>query len=358
MPELQLSGISKSYRDLSVIKNLNLSVSKGEFVSLLGPSGCGKSTTLSMIAGLSEPTEGEIRFRDNVVVSVSKKAFIEPEHRDFGVVFQSYALWPHMTVEQNLAFPLKVRKMPAAERRKRIQETLELVGLAGFDARYPGQLSGGQQQRVGLARALVYRPSLLLLDEPLSNLDALLREQARVWLKEIQLRLGMTTIYVTHDQTEALALSDRIVVMNGGNVEQNGTPEEIYDTPETKFVAEFVGSANFVPATVDRLVDDRISVKLRDGTECLVRARKPLSPGQKIVLSIRPEKLSLTPYDGANGLSVQLQQSIYVGERHEYQCSGPGAAARAYGLSKRNPGPLTLYFDQDAANVFKDTGPK
>ncbi len=353
MAELTLSGITKSFGEVSVIKGLDLSIKRGEFVSLLGASGCGKSTTLSMIAGLEAPTSGKILFQDKVIASPADRIFLEPENRHFGVVFQSYALWPHMTVEQNLAFPLKIRRIAAAEQRKRIGETLNLVGLTGLEKRYPGQLSGGQQQRVGLARALVYRPQLLLLDEPLSNLDALLREQARVWLKDIQLRLGMTTIYVTHDQTEALSLSDRIVVMKNGVIEQVGSPSDIYERPATPFVAEFVGSSNFLTGIVVGEGGKEIQIGLAGGQVAIVSTEGKFSVGQSIRLAVRPERLKPDQAQSpSNRLTVNLRRNVYVGERFSYECELEGQIVQAFGERPLPEGPAQLYFAPTSATVF------
>lgn len=353
MAELVLSGITKNYGDVSVIKGIDLSIKKGEFVSLLGSSGCGKSTTLSMIAGLEAPTTGEVTFQGHTLASAEKRIFVEPEYRNFGVVFQSYALWPHMTVEQNLAFPLRIRKVPRQEQRKRVQETLDLVGLTGFEQRYPGQLSGGQQQRVGLARALVYRPQLLLLDEPLSNLDALLREQARIWLKDIQLRLGITTIYVTHDQTEALSLSDRIVVMKDGLIDQVGTPDEIYDTPATPFVAQFVGSANFLPAIVVSSTDHDVQLRLPGEQAVNVKTSERYSEGQSIRLAVRPERLRLgNADDRSNSIRVNLKRNIYLGDRFTYECDLDGHSVQAFGETRHQEGPAELFFTPASARIF------
>ncbi|WP_412065863.1 ABC transporter ATP-binding protein [Rhizobium sp. SYY.PMSO] len=355
MAELTLSGITKNYGDVDVIKGLDLSIKRGEFISLLGSSGCGKSTTLAMIAGLEAPTSGKIFFQDKVLASPTDGIFIEPENRQFGVVFQSYALWPHMTVEQNLAFPLKIRRIPTDEQRKRIKETLALVGLDGLEKRYPGQLSGGQQQRVGLARALVYRPQLLLLDEPLSNLDALLREQARVWLKDIQLRLGMTTIYVTHDQTEALSLSDRIVVMKNGLIEQVGSPADIYERPATPFVAEFVGSSNFLPATVIGSHEKEIRIVLPGEQVATVSSARQFADGEKVKLALRPERLKPDQAQNqTNILKVHLRRNVYVGERFSYECELEGQVLQAFGERPLPAGPVELYFAPSSASIFAD----
>lgn len=353
MAELNLIGVTKNYGQANIIKGIDLSIKRGEFVSLLGSSGCGKSTTLSMIAGLEAPTTGKITFQDKVLASPSDGILIEPENRQFGVVFQSYALWPHMTVEQNLAFPLKIRKIDTREQSKRIKDTLELVGLTGLEKRYPGQLSGGQQQRVGLARALVYRPQLLLLDEPLSNLDALLREQARIWLKDIQLRLGITTIYVTHDQTEALSLSDRIVVMKDGLIEQVGSPADIYEQPTTPFVAEFVGSSNFLQATVVNAREREIQVLLPGGQAATILTSNQFAQGQSIKLALRPERLTSDKgHNRTNALKVNLRRNVYVGERFSYECELEGQTVQAFGEQPLPEGPAELYFAPSAGTIF------
>ena len=240
MAFLELDGLGKRFGSHVAVDHLSLQVEKGEFVSLLGPSGCGKTTTLQMIAGFVEPSAGAIRLEGRDLLAV------KPARRGLGIVFQSYALFPHMTVAENVSFGLEMQKVSAAERATRVAETLQLVGLGAFAARFPRQLSGGQQQRVALARALVIRPQILLLDEPLSNLDAKLREEMQIELRQIQRTVGTTTILVTHDQAEAMALSDRIVVMNQGRVEQVGPPHEVYERPASAFVAGFLGKTNLV----------------------------------------------------------------------------------------------------------------
>ena len=246
MSHLALEKLSKRYGEHFAVDGITLSIAQGEFVSLLGPSGCGKTTTLQMIAGFVEPTSGAIRLGDRDLLAV------KPAKRGLGIVFQSYALFPHMTVAENVAFGLEMQGVAAAERTRRVGETLELVGLAAFTGRFPRQPSGGQQQRVALARALVIQPQILLLDEPLSNLDAKLREEMQIELRQIQRTVGTTTILVTHDQAEAMALSDRLVVMNHGRAEQIGPPHEAYERPATPFVASFLGSTNLVNGTTVR----------------------------------------------------------------------------------------------------------
>src|SRR5436305_7181927 len=246
MSFLVLQSVTKRFGDAAAVDGLSLTVEKGEFVSLLGPSGCGKTTTLQMIAGFVEPTSGAVRLEGRDLLAM------KPSRRGLGIVFQSYALFPHMTVAENVAFGLEMQGVAAAERVRRVGETLELVGLTAFTGRYPRQLSGGQQQRVALARALVIRPQILLLDEPLSNLDAKLREEMQIELRQIQRTVGTTTILVPHDQGEAMALSDRIVVMNHGRAEQIGPPHEAYERPATPFVASFLGKTNLVDGTTVR----------------------------------------------------------------------------------------------------------
>lgn len=248
--DIELDAVSKSYGDTFVVKDVSLAIPRGEFVSILGPSGCGKTTTLNMIAGFIEPTSGAIRIRG------ADQAGIPPERRNIGLVFQNYALFPHMTVAENVGFGLRMQGCPRMKIEEGVARALKSVRLAGYEARYPKELSGGQQQRTALARAIAPQPSVLLLDEPLSNLDLKLREAMRIELKEIQQQLGMTFVYVTHDQEEAMAMSDRIIVMSGGAVAQEGAPAEIYRNPRTSFVADFIGKSNLVPVShVERNAD-------------------------------------------------------------------------------------------------------
>jgi iron(III) transport system ATP-binding protein len=324
MPDVIVSDLRKQFGDVAVLKGVSVTIKDGEFFTLLGPSGCGKSTTLNCIAGLEQPTSGRIAVADETFVDTQQKVFLPPEARNLGMVFQSYALWPHMTIRDNLAMPLKIRKLGKEERATRIHEALDKVGLAHLGDRYPHQLSGGQQQRVALARALVYSPKVLLLDEPLSNLDAKLREQARAWLKRLQADLGITTVYVTHDQDEALALSDRIAVMSEGEMVQIGTPHEIYEAPATAAVAAFVGRCNFLRGAVTGTASGQVDVRLdASGDTVSVRSDQTVEVGQQVTIAVRPERLEVLPADqpvpaGSSTVDAAVLTSSYVGSRYEY----------------------------------------
>lgn len=353
MTELVLSNVSRRYGATLAIDSLNLTVSEGEFLTLLGPSGCGKSTTLASIAGLDQPTGGRITFGDRVLVDAATGTYLPPEARGFGVVFQSYALWPHMTVENNVAMSLKLRKVPAAERNKRVAEALELVELGGFAKRYPGELSGGQQQRVALARAIVFRPPLLLLDEPLSNLDAQLRQQARVWLKDIQQELGLTTIYVTHDQDEALSMSDRIVVMRGGKVVQLGSPKAIYGEPQHPFAASFIGNANLLEVTGNAVSEPGpCTVTLDDGQPIHGRAAVGGLASGRQLLAVRPHQIRHEPCADASEIAVEFGTESYLGSHFEQDVHVAGITIR---LSLEEPQPRgagRIWIHQNNAVVF------
>ena len=306
MAFLELAGIQKMFGDVAAVLDFNLATEKGEFVSFLGPSGCGKTTTLRMIAGLEKPTAGTI------LVDGTDITYTSPNQRNIGMVFQSYALFPNMTVAGNIGFGLKVRKRPKADIDRRVGELLELIHLEGRGDRYPWQLSGGQQQRIALARALAIEPQVLLLDEPLSALDAKIRIVLRKEIRSIQRQLGITTVYVTHDQEEALSLSDRVVVMSEGRIEQIGTPSEIYNFPSTAFVASFVGTLNLVNAGVIDAAAGRLSI---DGQE--VRTSKAVTDAgsdDRVTLAVRPEGISLGDGEaGSNRLRGSVEDINFLG---------------------------------------------
>ncbi|MDR7520293.1 MAG: ABC transporter ATP-binding protein [Armatimonadota bacterium] len=304
--EVRLQRLRKRFGGSVAVDDLSLDIRRGEFFTLLGPSGCGKTTTLRMIAGLLQPEAGEILFDGQPVTGVP------PWRRNIGMVFQNYALWPHMTVFDNVAFGLVERRVPRGEIARKVEDTLRLVGLEGFGGRLPSQLSGGQQQRVALARAIVVEPSLLLLDEPLSNLDARLRVQMRNELVKLQRQLGITTIYVTHDQEEALMLSTRIAVMHRGRLVQLGTPQEVYERPADAFVADFLGGANFLSGSVRQTADDEIVVALQTGLAVrATAARNPrVRPGDHVTVCLRPESLELTEPSAAQGSANILEGTL------------------------------------------------
>ncbi|BDA86582.1 ABC transporter ATP-binding protein [Aureimonas sp. SA4125] len=353
MADLVLDHLTIQYGDVTAVKDVSITVPSGEFLTLLGPSGCGKSTTLFSIAGLNKATSGTIRIGDNVLFDGAKGISVAPEHRDIGLVFQSYALWPHMSVADNLAFPLKLRKMGKAEREERIRDALTLVEMLPYAERFPFELSGGQQQRVALARALVYRPSLLLLDEPLSNLDAKLRERARVWLRELQERLKVTTIYVTHDQSEALAVSDRIAVMSMGHLRQLGRPKEIYNTPADAFVADFIGSSNFLAGKLagpERL-DGRTNVELADGSRISTLPGRAAADGT-LVVAVRPERLEIVSGPQDNAIPATIENGTYLGSIYQYEVAGAGSHFRIQTAEEIAPGKAYIRIPPEAATIF------
>ncbi|KUH32998.1 spermidine/putrescine ABC transporter ATP-binding protein [Thermococcus celericrescens] len=304
MVDVKLENIVKTFGETVALKGIDLHIKAGELFTLLGPSGCGKSTTLRIIAGLDFPDSGTIHFGDDEVT------YLPSSKRGAVLVFQNYALWPHMTVFDNVAYGLKLKKLPKDEIKKKVEWALELVKLEGFADRYPTQLSGGQQQRVAIARALVVEPKVLLLDEPLSNLDAKLRLEMRSEIRRIQRELGITVIYVTHDQEEAMAISDRIAVMNVGTVEQVGTPKEIYETPRTEFVASFMGKTNVIPAKVVERNGDRVSVEFEgirlDGLHYTDKS-------DDVVIVIRPERIKLKPVENAVSFTGTVDLIEYYG---------------------------------------------
>jgi spermidine/putrescine transport system ATP-binding protein len=315
-PEIQLLNLEKHFRDVRAVDGVSLEVFSGEFFSLLGPSGCGKTTTLRMIGGFELPTGGRIVLRGRDVT------LDPPDKRPVNMVFQNYALFPHLDVGDNIAFGLRRRNVARDEVTRRVGEALDLVHLAGYQKRKPNQLSGGQQQRVALARALVNRPNVLLLDEPLGALDLKLRKQLQVELKRVQVEVGITFVYVTHDQEEALTMSDRIAVMNRGKVEQLGTPEELYERPRTRFVADFIGTTNLLSGSVEAAAGSEPAVvRLATGDRCAV-ADESLRVGDPVELSVRPESVELRAADGAGhrpiSITATVEQVAYLGGNVQY----------------------------------------
>jgi spermidine/putrescine transport system ATP-binding protein len=311
-PDVELRQIFKAFGSDVAVRQLDLTVRQGEFFSILGPSGCGKTTTLRLIAGFETPTSGD------VLIQGANVSLVPAHRRPVNTVFQSYALFDHMTVKDNIAFGLKIRRMGASQVRDRVAEALRLVQLETMANRYPAQLSGGQQQRVALARALVNHPAVMLLDEPLGALDQKLRKQMQVELANLHQQLGITFIMVTHDQEEALSLSDRIAVMNNGQIEQIGTPGDIYDRPRTPFVADFIGDTNLLPGRLDQAAANQVQVTTHSGLQVLARALDPAEGtlSQEVVVSVRPEKISLSssaPGSSGNCYQGEVRHLMYLG---------------------------------------------
>ena len=345
---MRLQGLSKTYpgAQTPAVNDLSLDVADGEVYTLLGPSGCGKTTTLRMVAGLEVPDEGDIYFGDREVVVTSKRLRLPPDKRDLGMVFQSYAIWPHMTVEENVAFPLATRHMRRADIRDRVEHVLDLVGLPGLQKRPAPLLSGGQQQRVALARALVIEPKVLLLDEPFSNLDAKLREQMRVELKLLQKRLNIAVLFVTHDQIEALSLSSRIALMNLGIMQQQGPPQLLYEEPANEFVRDFIGKTVLLRGKVQSSnPSGQVSVAIQGGPDCVIfgRSYNPdgLSTGQDVFTAIRPEDIEVAPASNGNipsgAIAGTVSAALFTGERFEYQVEVDGQGTLQVFGERHNP---------------------
>ncbi|MBB3313370.1 ABC-type Fe3+/spermidine/putrescine transport system ATPase subunit [Rhizobium sp. BK196] len=347
--DIELLSVTKSFGQVCVVRDVNLQIPAGEFVSILGPSGCGKTTTLNMIAGFNAPSRGDIRIRGGSQLNVP------PENRNLGLVFQNYALFPHMTVAENVGFGLRMRRARRAEIHAAVEKALRSVHLNGFGARYPKELSGGQQQRVALARAIAPRPSLLLLDEPLSNLDLKLREAMRAELKEIHETLGMTFVYVTHDQEEAMAMSDRIVIMDRGAIVQQGAPGDIYRQPASRFVADFIGRSNILPISGCSRSASRIKLSIEGGPTILMSAGSN-APAQVSFCSVRPQSVKLAGVDevpaGMNRLEGTLRRVTDFGAYAELEAIIDGGhrvilhhptIATGHGLTPGHP--VTLAVD-------------
>jgi iron(III) transport system ATP-binding protein len=358
MTAIQIANLSKQFDGPAAVHDLSLDIAGNRFVTLLGPSGCGKTTTLRLIAGYLRPDAGTIRV-DGALLS-SPEAVVPPERRAMGMVFQNYAVWPHKTVFENVAFGLQIRRLAAAEVRSRVAKMLELVGLAGFEKRLPSALSGGQQQRVALARSLVVEPSILLLDEPLSNLDAKLRERMRAELKQIQRRTGITFVYVTHDQAEALALSDEIAVIDRGRLQQYGTPRQVYARPANRTVADFMGQVSFLPGRIAAIEGGKTIVALDGGGKIDVAAASGFAAGDPVDVAVRPENVRIArvaaPPSGALGGTVV--EHTYLGNANEYVVAVGDSRlrAQAHPLQVLALGDaVTIDFDADQCCVFGRT---
>ncbi|HEY9460588.1 MAG TPA: ABC transporter ATP-binding protein [Paralcaligenes sp.] len=357
MSGITIKGLTKSYTEgkggRAAVNNIDLAIEDHQFVTLLGPSGCGKTTTLRLIAGYLTPDEGTIHLGDREISS--PHAVVSPDRRGMGMVFQNYAVWPHKTVRENVVFGLKVRKVAAARIADQLEKALALVNLTGLEDRFPNELSGGQQQRVALARSLVVEPEILLLDEPLSNLDAKLREHMRMELKQLQRRTGITFVYVTHDQAEALALSDRIAVMHGGVLQQFSAPHEVYTRPANKIVADFMGLVNFLPGTV---VADGSGLAVSTFDDVLVSAALSFQSraGDQVELAVRPENIQISPV-GTGARSVgRIADVIYLGNLVEYMVevsSGQVLRVQAHPKELFAVGSqVQVTLDADRCNVF------
>jgi iron(III) transport system ATP-binding protein len=341
------------------VNHIELEVNKGEMLTLLGPSGCGKTTTLRCIAGLEKPEEGDIVIDGEPMLS---KGFVHPSKRGIGMVFQNYAVWPHMKVYKNIVYGLKIQRIPKRNIQERAQQVLELVGLSGLEERYPAQLSGGQQQRVALARALVGNPKVLLLDEPLSNLDAKLREKMRFEIKSLVRRMGITSVYVTHDQAEAMVISDRIAIMDSGNIVQIGVPQEIYERPVNRFVADFIGTMNFMSGEIVQVLQDTDAVYVRtefsEKMLCKSSGITATTPGEKVYASIRPEDVGVftePPEAGENLFKGTILHKAYLGNFLYFFVSVDGTMIRVqvpHRLPQEEGEELYLFLDPQKCTIL------
>ncbi len=357
MIELSVDNLHLTYGDNPVLKGVSMQLNRGEVVSLLGPSGSGKTTLLRAVAGLEKPSQGRITIGSNVVYDGNPRSEIPAEERNLGLVFQSYALWPHKTVFENVAYPLKLRKVASAEITRRVQTVLDQLGLGALGKRHPHQLSGGQQQRVAIGRALVYNPPVILLDEPLSNLDAKLREEARVFLRELIVKLGLSALMVTHDQNEAMAISDRILLLNNGVIEQQGTPQEMYSTPSTLFTAEFMGSNNRLHGNVTEVVNGK--ARIEGARWALWGVAGPgVAVGQQATAVIRVESLRLSDQPQDNSLELPMLTSMYLGDRWEYlfRTHGDDFVLRVYGTQPRSEQNYRLVLPAEQLWIFPKSG--
>jgi iron(III) transport system ATP-binding protein len=360
MAGIGIRGLSKSFGTgnarFPAVADLDLDIADNSFVTLLGPSGCGKTTTLRLIAGYITPDAGTIEVAGRLLSAPN--AVVPPEGRGMGMVFQNYAVWPHKTVFENVVFGLKLRRIGAATARNKVEQTLALVNLTGLESRYPNELSGGQQQRVALARSLVVEPSILLLDEPLSNLDAKLRERMRSELKELQRRTGITFVYVTHDQAEALALSDHVAVISGGRLQQYGTPREVYAHPANRMVADFMGLVNLLPGKLREVGNGTGKVELGDGFVLDIAGISGLEPGASVDVAIRPENIRLCPSAGtAPERRARITSHVFLGNISEYHAmlpSGQDLRVQTHPLQRFRVGDeVGVEVDAEQCSVFR-----
>ena len=349
--KLRVDDLHLSYGDNAILKGVSMQLAQGEVVSLLGPSGGGKTTLLRAVAGLEAPHRGTIRIEDRAVFDPATKLELPAEKRNLGLVFQSYALWPHRTVFDNVAYGLKLRKVASAEIRTRVESALGNLGLGHLGDRLPHQLSGGQQQRVAIARALVYNPPVILMDEPLSNLDAKLREEARAWLRELILKMRLSALVVTHDQNEAMAMSDRILLLNNGVIEQQGTPQELYGHPKTLFVADFMGSNNKVEGNVVERRGDS-ALLAGDGWQLWGDAKGTAATGSTATGMIRLERVRLASGEGANVVKLPLVTSMFLGDRWEHLFHRGDLRLRAYGPTMLASGDQWLEIAPESFWIF------
>ncbi|CAH2599568.1 Fe(3+) ions import ATP-binding protein FbpC [Rhodovastum atsumiense] len=349
--KLEIADLHLRYGPVEVLKGIDARFTEGEVVCLLGRSGSGKTTLLRAIAGLEQPGSGAIRLDGRPIFDAAARVNLPPEARGLGLVFQSYALWPHRTVAENVAYGLRLRGRPRAEIERRVAEALEGVGLGALGGRYPSQLSGGQQQRVALARALVYEPPVILLDEPLSNLDAKLREEARIWIRSLIKRLGLTAVFVTHDQVEAMAIADRIVLLEQGRIVQDGPPQVLYQQPASLFAAEFMGSNNLWPTVVEEVRDDfaRVSVA---GIPLWGHNRGGRRPGEQATAVIRLERVALAEAGGDNRIAAELETSVYLGDRFEHIWRAGEVELRAFAAGPAGAGQQWLSLPAEALWIF------
>ena len=351
MSELTVDNVKLAYGDNPILKGVSLTLERGEVVALLGPSGSGKTTLLRAVAGLEQPSEGTIRVGDKVVFDGAARVDVPAEGRNLGLVFQSYALWPHKTVSDNVSYGLKLRKISAGDVATRVKSALDQLSLGHLGDRFPHQLSGGQQQRVALARALVYNPPVILLDEPLSNLDAKLREEARAWLRELIVRMQLSALCVTHDQGEALAMSDRILLLNNGRIEQQGTPQQMYGSPATLFTADFMGSNNRLAGRVAELRDGSAMLQ-GDGWALWGKAMQGSKAGENGTAMIRLERIRLATGPGDNRLEVDLTTSMYLGDKWEHLFALGATRLRAYGVEPLPAGRQWLELPRNDLWIF------